>query len=335
MTVYSFTWDRGRAEVQALAAMLGPIEFDLGQGRSVQPMAVAPWADDTGPEFDALPGLMKKLRGEWPCVPFGAPITPDGLPSQWAGVSNPGTGDDFHGFGSHNVWNKTEDLPGGIELGIDYPDDHAICGLTRRIQGVPGQTSVEITLTIKARSDISLPIALHPVFKLPSTHRAARLDVGPFEEARSFPIAVEPQGSCFEQNAVISDLSKVRHAAGEVDVTRLPMDMDTEELIQVSGAKGEVSLENAPEGYRATLTYDADVFPSVLLWFSNRGRSAYPWNGRHVALGIEPVRGAFDLGPEVGANPNNPIAKSGFATSLSLTAGQVFSTTYAISVASL
>ena len=45
------------------------------------------------------------------------------------------------------------------------------------------------------------------------------------------------------------------------------------------------------EGYRATLTWNAQHFPSLMFWFSNYGRKAPPWSGRHLALGVENVGG--------------------------------------------
>lgn len=335
MPVHRIEWDCGRAEIETMAGMLGPIEFFLGDGRKAQPMAVAPWADDEGPEFDALPDLLKRLRGEWPCVPFGAPSAPAGLPADWTGVPVSGLGDDFHGYSSHNQWSKIRDLPNGLELSIEYPETHAVKRLGRRIEGVAGKTRVCVSLSIEVRHDVLLPIALHPVFKLPRQTGAAQLDVGEFSYARTFPVTLEPGISCFAVDKVVDDLSAVPSDKGMTDVTKLPLGYATEELVQVCGAKGQISLRNMAERYVATLEYDPAVFPSVLLWISNNGRKAYPWNGRHLGLGIEPVCGAFDLGPEVAANPDNPFAKSGVSTAVRLRAGQTFSTSYSISVDSL
>ncbi|MCY3980649.1 MAG: hypothetical protein OXF51_02525, partial [Alphaproteobacteria bacterium] len=104
------------------------------------------------------------------------------------------------------------------------------------------------------------------------------------------------------------------------------------ELDELCGVEGTVTLENHAERYRAKLAYDPAVFPSLVLWISNRGRRNYPWNGRHLALGVEPTCGAFDLGPQVGCNPNNPIAADGFPTAVQFRAGQAFTTTYTIAV---
>ncbi len=335
LACYRFKWDSGSAEVQSIAGMLGPIDFLVSGGRHVQPMAIAPWSDDSGKEFDAMPGLLKRLRGEWPCVPFGAPSAPDNLPVGWEDVEVKGAGDDFHGFSSNNEWRLSGELPCGLEIAIDYPRDHAIRRMSRRVAGQPGRPGVDITLTVEARRDIALPIALHPVFRLPQEAGALSLKAGEFARGIVYPLPVEPGVSRFLPGGEFASLDAVPTETGSASLGSLPLDFDTEELVQLCGARGEVSLENNLENYRVTLSYDPDVFPSLLLWVSNRGRREYPWNGRHLALGVEPVRGAFDLGPGIGCNPANPIARAGFPTAVAFRRDQPFSTSYSITVEDL
>ena len=332
MTAEHIRWDRGVAEVQMLGGMLGPVRFRLADGREVQPFAVAPWSDDSGSEHDALPGILKRLRGEWPCVPFGAPEVPQGLPDHWQPAAANAIGSDFHGFSAHNDWHIVERGEGTLTIGCDYPADHPIRGLRRRIEGVPGETRLKITLTIEARQAAATTLALHPVFRLPSKVESARIDPGPFAQGRVFPMALEPGVSVLTPDSTFSALDAVPAADEDIALSKLPLGIDTEELVQLVGASGHARLTVAPEGYVATLDYDPEVFPSLLLWISNRGRTAYPWNGRFLAVGIEPVRGAFDLGPDVGCDPSNPIAAAGTPTALSLSPGEIFQTTYVLGV---
>ena len=69
ITMKSVAWDHGCLAVQNLAAMIGPVTFVLPDGRQCQPLHIAPWTFDA--EAAALPGVLRRLRGEWPCVPFG------------------------------------------------------------------------------------------------------------------------------------------------------------------------------------------------------------------------------------------------------------------------
>ena len=104
--------------------------------------------------------------------------------------------------------------------------------------------------------------------------------------------------------------------------------------MQLCGTGGEVGLVDMEQGCRTTLSFDPAVFPCVLLWIANRGRASYPWRNRFCAVGIEPVRAAFDLGVDVSCDPGNPIAKAGYPTALELAAGEVFSTSYRIEATS-
>lgn len=142
MDLHSFKWDCGHGEVQSLGAMLGPVHFRLAD-REIQPFAVMPWGNDTGPEHAELPGILRRTRGEWPCVPFGAPTAPDNLPDQWMPPAPAPVDDEFHGFSANNDWQLMAEIAGGLRLGIEYPPDHPISRLERVIQGVVGQPALK------------------------------------------------------------------------------------------------------------------------------------------------------------------------------------------------
>lgn len=72
------SWAHGILTVQRLGAMLAPVTFLLADGRQASPMHIAPWSSD--PEAETLPGILRKLRGEWPCVPFGYSVPAEGWP---------------------------------------------------------------------------------------------------------------------------------------------------------------------------------------------------------------------------------------------------------------
>lgn len=364
----TIAWDRGEAEIQLLGGMLGPLRLRLAAGegeragggsdrppwwdrgwpgawkyheergglREVSLLAVAPWGDDIGPEHDALPPVMKRMRGEWPCAPFGAPAAPAGLPWRWrprrpAGWTDPA----IHGHAANSLWTLTRREEAAAELAIDYPAEHPVKRLERRIAGVPGEAAVAIELRVEARRAVALPVALHPVFGLPRKPRAALLEPGAFAAGRVYPLQAEPDVSLLVPDAEFTSVESIPSTAGEASIARLPMATDTEELVQLCGTGGAVSLVDMEQGCRTTLRFDPEAFPSVLLWIASRGRASYPWRGRFAAVGIEPVRAAFDLGVDVSCDPNNPIAKAGYATALELAAGEVFSTSYRIEAASL
>lgn len=340
MSDLEITWNRGTAKIQLLGGMVAPVDFWSEDHRIISPLVVAPWLDDQdNMAYHELPGLMRGLRGEWPCIPFGSPAPDLDLPHRWARLQNTNLehalGDDFHGFASHNTWHVTGQTVDSVELTIDYPESHDVQRLVRRLYGVKDQMALKFELSISVRRPCALPIALHPIFRLPVQINAADLETGPFEQGFVFPKPVETGVSRLVPDSSFVNLQAVPAETGPVSLAQFPLPYATEELVQLCGTKGCISLHNHAESYTATLRFDPEVFPSTVLWISNGGRRAYPWNGRFIAIGIEPVCSAFDLGPHVSNNPQNPIAQEGYATSVELSPEYPFTTCYQLSVSAL
>jgi hypothetical protein len=333
VTVRTFAWAHGEGEVQSLGAMLGPVRFRLPDGRVVQPFQVAPWADDAG--ADALPGILRRLRGEWPCVPFGLERDMD-LSGDWADLPRAATdggpdGGPAHGHGSNADWTPDRDRGDGVSLSIDYPPDSPVARLERHIRPDPDAPALDLDLTIHLRRDATLPIALHPTFRVPDTGVVIHATGG----GMTFPAAVEPGVSALARGATFDRLDRVPLAAGgHADLTRLPLPVSTEELVQLTAPGGRVALSCPAEGWQVRLSWNADHFPGLVVWVSNRGRSAWPWSGRHQAVGLEPACAAFDLGPRLSSLPN-PLSRSGHPTARTFRAGEVFTTALRIEAAAI
>jgi hypothetical protein len=324
-------WPHGRLAVQRLGAMLAPVTFRLPDGRGVSPLHVAPWAGAPGTE--ALPGVLRRLRGEWPCVPFGygrdQPLAGD-----WAGLLSE-TSEVPHGEGSNREWTWEDGQPGTLALSLDHLPGNPIRRLDRVIRADPVAPAVDLTLTIHPARDIRLPIGLHPVFRIPDDPPGLWIDPGPGGALLTFPGAVAPGVSRFLPATEAPSLDEVPLiGGGHADASRLPLPWATEELLQIAGAGGRLALDYPAERFRCTLEWDAVLFPSLLLWFSNRGLADPPWSGRHLALGVEPVAAAFDLGTAI-STADNPIARRGIATAAAFRAGVPVTTHYRIAVAAL
>lgn len=319
-------WDRGRARLSKLGAMLSDLEFDLPDGRRVAPLHKAPWLDES--LSNDIPPLLAGLQGEWPCIPFG--MTPEEpLSGDWAGLSR--LPDPWpHGFAANHDWQITSHDQQSLQARLDYPQADTVDHLTRRVRGVSGRTAVEIDLGIHMRRKAQMPIGLHPVFRLPVEMGQARLCPGIYDQVFCYP--GDTGGTPAFSNTTpfrFEDLTELGF-----DPMALPYPEPSETLVLLSGTGGTVSLENHAENYRVTLDWDAEVFPSLMLWISNGGRGAPPWNGRHWALGVEPVCSAFDLGRLI-STADNPLSKAGVRTSRMLTPDHPFNTRYSISVAPL
>lgn len=325
----AITWNHGVVSVDSLGGMLGPTLFILSDGRQVAPFQVAPWANEA--LDDDVPNVLRRLRGEWACVPFGgdADRPPRG---GWPGSTAEGTVDRLpHGYGSNHHWTFGEASPAGISLSIDYPETHPIRSLERRVMPDPKAAALDFELAVNVRSNCTLPFGLHPTFRLPGTPGAMRIEVGDEISGATYPHDVDTS-SIFETEQVATPWHDVQLRNGSsLDVSAIPLRQNTEDLLQLLDMPGHAALWNTAEGYRARLIWNKDHCPSALLWFSNRGRSFAPWNGRHLALGLEPICSAFDLGPQIGAS-DNPINQRGIATARRFTAGERFVTRYRVEV---
>jgi len=321
-----------RAEIQSLGGMLGPAWFSLGD-REVQPLAVAPWSDEVGPQYEKLPPLLRGLRGEWPCVPFGTAEPRPDLPRDWSPDKNGSVGyidPDLHGYGSNARWELMHLEPARIQLVVEYPQTHPIRRLVRTITASQESPTLEISLLVQSREACDLPIGVHPTVRLPDSPRMASLDFGGSPRAWTAPTQFEPGISRLK-----SDVRNVLLTQLPEDITRLPLEYPTEELVLVVGHHGSAKLTNRVEAYSMSLSWDPAVFPSCLVWLSNRGRDYYPWNGRFLGLGIEPIRAAFDLGAAVSRSRSNPLWRSGIPCTYSFSPAQDLETTYSITVTEL
>ncbi|HHY51291.1 MAG TPA: hypothetical protein GYA10_16280 [Alphaproteobacteria bacterium] len=326
-------WKFGALVVQRHAAMLAPVTFVLSDGRQVSPMHIAPWAEE--PEAAAAPGVLRRLRGEWPCVPFGYAVADPTAPPDWARHNGPAEpGEEVHGHGSNHPWTWEEADGTSLRLALDYPGSSPIRRLVRTVTPDPLAPAIDLTLTIEVARACRLPIGLHPTFRLPAAPGAAVVEPGPFVAGRTYPGTVEPAAPLFAIDHGFTSLAAVPGRDGtSIDASRLPLATDTEELLQLNGI-GTVALANTAEGYRVRLSWQREHFPSLLLWISNRGRKSAPWNGRHLALGMEPVCSPFGLGPAA-ARASNPMATAGTPTARDFAAGEVFTTRYRIAAEAL
>ena len=342
----TLTWSRGALEVQTLGAMLGPLSFRLREeDETVSPLASAPWANeaDAQERLKALPGLLRRLRGEWPCIPFGATFSSEAFPHEWQPderarleARNDDVPREPHGYPSNHDWSWEEAGcgPSRLTLTIAPPDPHPIAAATRSVSVVPTAPRVAIDLEVVARRSGLYPIGVHPTFVLPDEEGTLTLRLPNYDHVLTFPTEVEPGRTRLIPNRKAERLEALPAAhGGTTDATRLPWPHGSEDLVQVVGlSEGRLSLSYDREGRVRTilLAWDAVAFPHLCLWLSQGGRQGFPWLGRHRALGVEPMAGAFDLGTAVARSTTTPLARAGWKTGVWLDAGQPWRTTYSI-----
>ncbi len=262
--------------------MLAPVAFRLGD-RVVSPYSLSPWKPD---EVDAeLPVLLKNLRGDFFCLPFGP--QENGLP---------------HGETANGAWSLVSETDDSLTLGIEASDVAA--KVTKNISLRAGQTAIYCEHRISGlEGDFSY--GNHPILDLSGIPEGrARVSVSPFRWASVYPEVFSDPADGARQalkiGALFSDLSEVPLADdGTTDLTRYPARAGYEDLVMM------VSQDATPEqpfawtavvldGYVWFSLKNPADFPATMFWISNGGRSAAPWESRHLGrLGIEDVCSHF------------------------------------------
>lgn len=331
----TLSWPHGMLQVHPRGGMFGPGTFLLSDGRQVSPFYVAPWWNE--PESASLDGLMKTLRGEWPCVPFGFGMPKESFPPDWQDViDNSWVDGPVHGYGSNHDWTfEPQSDPREVRLYIDYPADEDVARLERVIAADPDAAAIEVGLRIFARKDCRVPVALHGCFAVPDAPGAVELVPGNYRQGLTHPTTVEPGVDCFMPSQSFQNLDAVPgRDGGVINAAQLPLDRSAEELLQLNDCDGHFDLLNHKDGYQLRFDWDASLLPSVLLWYSNKGRQYAPWNGRCLSIGIEPTASAFGLAPQTSVS-ENPIAQDGTRTWVECSAAQPVDIRYRISVSNL
>lgn len=311
MKTSTFAWSHGRGEVLSTAAMLSRCVFDL-DGVEFEPFARAEWV---GTGIAGYPGHLRELAGEFVCVPFGDGGPAIGVVDEWRGLIGSESNVPPHGPSADEEWEVTELREGGMTLRLDYPGDHPIESLERRIDGVPGQPSLALSLTILARRDTTVSVGLHPVIRLPEKPGALRLSAN-FDVGMTYPAELPPGATRARPGSRFGHLTEVPLRSGGVgDFGILPFSEGAEEVLQLCGGAGPIVAEFIEEGASIEIEWDRTLLPSAQLWISDRMLRDQPWNGRYRGLGIEPIAAAFDLADAVSTSPN-PINGEGFATAV-------------------
>ncbi len=327
--------ERAQVSLQRLGAMLHDCAFVLDDGRTVTPLYDAPWRGDSGPDFDALPPIIRELGSEWPCVPFGRPDVAPDLPDGWTPADGADLWDDFaHGYGSNHDWTLERLTPSAARALIDYPDGAPIHRLERSVTLLADRAGLDLSLTVVAERDAAVPIGLHPVLAMDGAPPGSfRLSVPATTRAWTFPVEVEPGRSHFAPDQRSVPLGGLEDRTGApVNARLMPPAGDTEDLLLLTGTGGRVDVMNADKGYGVSVQWEAAQFPGCLLWISNGGRDYYPWNSRVSALGVEPVAAPFDLGLAYAVSDRTPLARASVPTVVQMSSRKPFSTRYRIVV---
>ena len=302
--------------------MIGPAEVILDDGRAIRPFALAPWSDDPPADWEATaPPLLKRLRGDWVCLPFGLPGKPrTNLDPEWiaeldANVESPDPAQ--HGTCANAPWRLERAEPHALSLSFTPDAGFPIARIERRISAQDGAPTLDFETRIVARADCELPWGVHPTFRLPEEPGAFEIGFGGDRiTVLTYPGVFESGVSRIAHGQVCAGLDAVPMIDGATrSFSALPLPFDAEELLFVAGHNGVARLTNRAERYRIVMEWDPDVFPGVLLWIVEIAAAASrPGAADFSELGVEPVSSPFNLGYAHALNPRSPMRALGIPT---------------------
>ena len=308
------SWHMATSSVEAYLTQqgghLGPILFHF-EDRTIAPYALCPWAEEDMDE--ALPPLLKVLRGDFFCMPFGA------NDEAFQGERHPP-----HGETANNLWKfesmrqsgdkvtfraslDTSVRPGHVDKWISLHSGHHAVYVRHLISGMEGPMS----------------LGHHAMLRFPDTPGSGIVTTSPFLYAQTAPQPIElPENrgySVLQPGTPFSSLADVPMITGQsTDLSRYPARKGYEDLVLlVSDPSVDIAWTAVTfpgEGYVWFALKDPLILKQTVFWLSNGGRHYPPWNGRHTSvMGLEEVTSFFHYGLSQSAE-SNLLADQGHAT---------------------
>ncbi len=310
---------------------LGPVTFEVA-GRQIQPYSIAPWAEEKGEA--PLHPLLKVLRGDFFCMPFGANAT------AFQGEKHPPHGETASGNWRFDAM-EVSDCQSSLHLSMDTQTRPG--RVDKNITLIEGHSAVYCRHVISAMSG-PMTLGHHATLRFPDVPGSGRVSTSPFVYGQVIPRPFEqPEQKGYymlKPGASFISLDKVPTITGEwADLSSYPARRGFEDLVTV------VSEKEAPFAWTA-VTFPAEryvwfalknprILSQTIFWISNGGRHYPPWNGRHVnVMGLEEVTSYFDFGLAESARPN-PLTEKGVMTCVSLDPKKPLIIPYVMAVASI
>ena len=333
------SWEFSSSHVNAFLTRRGghlaPVRFRLRR-KTVQPFAIAPWAQETLAR--STPSVLRALRGDFFCCPFGGNVTP------WRNERHPPHGETANGRWRLRSIDRADSRvtlhaslvtavrTGRVEKYLTLVDGHTAVYLRHVLTGLKGPMS----------------LGHHALLRFPTAPGSGVVSASRFLHAQVLPTTFEsPREGGYQSlrtGVTFRSLERVPLAyAGRdrayTDLTRFPARKGFDDLVMLTAdvklCFAWTAVTFATERYVWFALRDPRTLRHTILWMSNGGRHYPPWNARHTAvMGIEDVTAYFHYGLAESAQ-RNPIARRGFPTTLRLAAHRPTSILYIMGVASL
>ena len=307
--------DKAEVYVTQLSGALGPATFTLPRLK-VQPMAVAPWAEEKVP--DTVRAAIRTWRGDIFCLPFGMNTTPFRAEKHLP-----------HGETANHPWTfeslSHEGMSSTLRLSLRTGVRKGL--VEKAITLERGQTVIYSRHTV---SGMTGPMCYghNPCLQFPLDDGAGRVSTSGFLYGRTFPGLFEDPArsgySCLKPGAEFISLRAVPLATGgTTDLTRFPARRGFDDIFLLVTDPDEklawTAVTFPKEGWAWFQLKDVRTLPSSLYWISNGGRYYAPWNGRNLGvMGFSEICADFHYGLAESAG-KNLLNKKGYETCKNLT----------------
>lgn len=278
-----------------------------GTGETLAPFYTAPWWKE--PYMEDTDSVMRVLRGEFFCLPFGANVEPvDGRRFP------------LHGHTANDCWERVraEEKEGAATLILRMDLDQTRSEVEKSIQLADGEPVIYERHVVRGLS-LKAPVAHHPMLQCPEAPGSAILDLSPPLAGFTVPVPVDiPENKgcgLLMLNVAVADRTKVPTVyGGFADVSRYPLRRGHEDgVIFLSDPARGFTFTSVTIPERGLLYFqlkDPRVFSQTLFWMSDGGRYSPPFNGRVTGvLGAEEITGYFWMGIKPSIEPNDLMQK--------------------------
>lgn len=312
----SYVVSNGQVElaVTETGGHMAPVTFCRDTDRPVRPYYISPWQTEGLKVGDPV---LAPLRGDFFCLPFGAP-------SAHRGVSHA-----CHGETATKKWQCREattdgdvtcltmtmtgrKMPGAITKLLMLVGGHNVVYCQHVLEGFSGTTS----------------LGHHATLAVPEEAGSLRVATSPFRLGMTNPDVVgDPAAGHYQSLALggkFTNLAKVPllwKDPAHGDCTSFPTRLGFTDVLGVFSKVGKTPAWTTAtvqsEGFLWYSLKDPTVLPATLLWISNRGRHSSPWNGRNRCLGLEDVCGYFANGL-ADSTKKNLLNEAGIPTTVRL-----------------
>lgn len=313
------------AYVTQTGGQLAPVTFDR-RGKKIQPYCLSPWKP--AETAATLPALLKVLRGDFFCCPFGSNTTP------FRGERHPP-----HGETANRDWKLESESKGYLHLSLQTKVRRG--RVDKHIRLRDGHNALYCQHII---SGMSGPISLghHATLKFPNEPGSGNISSSPFVYGQVYPeLFSKPENQGYQAlkpGEKFKSLKRVRQIDGTyTDLSRYPARRGYDDLAMIVGDASApfawTAVTFPQQGYVWFALKNPRILRNTIFWISNGGYYGAPLSGRFVnVMGIEDITGYFHAGVAESAQRNSLTTK-GFPTCVQLDNWEPLTVNYIMAVA--